>query len=111
MKQPEDNKTIDMIGGEGNTPKPVERYVFWIEVNGVEVGRIASGVPEASDAVLSIPADRAATILTRGFNIVTLRHVDLRKLDPSDTRTGGTLARRAGRGDAWPVAVYRLALR
>lgn len=37
MKQPEDNKTIDMIGGEGDTPKPVERYVFWIDVNGVEV--------------------------------------------------------------------------
>jgi hypothetical protein len=37
MKQPEDNKTIDMIGGEGNTPKPVERCVFWIDVNGVEV--------------------------------------------------------------------------
>lgn len=37
MKQPEDNKTIDMIGGEGDTPKSVERCVFWIEVNGVEV--------------------------------------------------------------------------
>ncbi len=91
--------------------EPTYQVTLAVEVNGVEVGRIASGVPEASDAVLSIPADRAATILTRGFNIVTLRHVDLRKLDPSDTRTGGTLARRAGRGDAWPVAVYRLALR
>jgi hypothetical protein len=91
--------------------EPTYQVTLAVEVNGVEVGRIASGVPEASDAVLSIPADRAATILKRGFNIVTLRHVDLRKLDPSDTRTGGTLARRAGRGDAWPVAVYRLTLR
>ena len=31
MKQPEDNKTIDFIGGGGKTPKLVERCVFWIE--------------------------------------------------------------------------------
>jgi hypothetical protein len=31
MKQPEDNKTMDLLGGGGNTPKPVERCVFWIE--------------------------------------------------------------------------------
>jgi hypothetical protein len=34
MKQPEDNKTLDMYGGEGESkpkPKP-ERCTFWIEV-------------------------------------------------------------------------------
>ena len=91
--------------------EPTYQVTLAVEVNGVEVGRVASGVPEASDAVLTIPAERAAAIVKRGFNVVTLRHVDLRKLDPADARTGGTLARRAGRGDAWPVAVYRLAFR
>lgn len=34
MKQPEDNKTIDMIGGalDSTTPKVVERCRFWVEV-------------------------------------------------------------------------------
>ena len=39
MKQPEDNKTIDFIGGGGDTPKVVETLAcrFWIEVGDAEV--------------------------------------------------------------------------
>jgi len=91
--------------------EPTYQVTLAVEVNGVEVGRVASGVPEASDAVLTIPAEQAAVIFKRGFNVITLRHVDLRKLDPADTRPGGTLARRLARGDAWPVALYRLTVR
>ena len=32
MKQPEDTKTIDFIGGAGDTPQTAERCRFWLEV-------------------------------------------------------------------------------
>jgi hypothetical protein len=91
--------------------EPTYDVTLAIEVNGVAVGQVVSGVPAANDVALTIPAEQASAVFRPGFNVVTLRHVDLRKRDTDDQRPGGTLARRAARGMAWPVAVYRLAIR
>ena len=91
--------------------EPTYEVTLAVEVNGVTVGRFVSGVPAANDVSLTVAAEQAAEIVRPGFNVITLRHVDLQKRDPSDLRPGGTLARRAGRGTAWPVAVYKITVR
>jgi hypothetical protein len=91
--------------------EPTYEVTLAVDVNGVPIGTLVSGVPAANDVVLTVPAAQASAVFRAGFNVITLRHVDLQKRDPADTRPGGTLARRAGRGTAWPVAVYRVTVR
>jgi hypothetical protein len=102
--------TID-IRSRTRFEEPTYEVSLAVEVNGVGVGTMVAGVPAATDVSLTVPAEQAVAVFRPGFNVVTLRHIDLRRRDPSDVRPGGTLARRAGRGTAWPVAVYRLTVR
>jgi hypothetical protein len=90
--------------------EPAMQATLALEINGVEVGRFAAGVPDASEATISIPADLAARTFRAGFNQVGLRQVELTRVDPADPRPPGPLANRQGRA-VWPVAVYSLRIR
>ncbi len=81
-----------------------------LDVNGVEVGRFKAGVPDASTAVITIPATATGKLFRRGFNQIGLRSLGVTPVDPSDPRPPGPLASRKGR-QVWPVAVYNLEIR
>ncbi len=90
--------------------EPVMQASMALDVNGEEVGRFLPGVPDASTAVITVPADTARRLFRRGFNQVAFRSLGVTRVDPADTRPPGPLARRQGR-QVWPVAVYSLDLR
>jgi hypothetical protein len=81
-----------------------------LDVNGVEVGRFTAGVPDATTAVITVPAAAAKRLFRRGFNQIGIRSLGVTPVDPSDPRPPGPLASRQGR-QVWPVAVYNLDLR
>jgi hypothetical protein len=76
-----------------------------LQVNGHEVGRFAPSATTPTDARFTVPAP----LVRDGFNKITLVSRGTHRVDASDTRPPGPLARRAGQ-PAWPVAVYRIAL-
>ncbi|MEZ5291642.1 MAG: hypothetical protein R2745_11195 [Vicinamibacterales bacterium] len=86
--------------------EPVVQAALAVDVNGVQVGQFAAGVPEPSTSTITIQADVAARILRRGFNTLAFRSLGVSRVDPMDTRPPGPLARR--RNAAWPVAFYDL---
>ncbi len=88
--------------------EPVVQAALALDLNGVQVGQFAAGVPEPSTAILTVPAEVAARVLRTGFNRLSLRSLGVSRVDPADTRPPGPLARR--RDAAWPVAVYDLSI-
>jgi hypothetical protein len=109
---------LDLAGGEVTiTVRSRTRFeeppviaALALEVNGVEAGRFSAGVPEASTAVITIPAAAAGRLFRRGFNQIGMRSLGVTPLDSSDPRPPGPLASRKGR-QVWPVAVYHLDIR
>ena len=109
---------LDLAGGDVTITirsrtrfeEPPVMAALALEVNGVEVGRFTAGVPDASTAVITIPASAAAVAFRRGFNQIGLRSLGVTPVDPSDSRPPGPLASRKGR-QVWPVAVYNLEIR
>jgi len=109
---------LDLPGGEVTItirsrtrfeePPVVAEIAF--DVNGAEVGRFTAGVPDASTAVITIPATATGKLFRRGFNRIGLRSLGVTPVDPSDPRPPGPLASRKGR-QVWPVAVYNLEIR
>jgi len=81
-----------------------------LDVNGVEVGRFTAGVPDATTAVITVPASAARRLFRRGFNQIGIRSLGVTPVDASDPRPPGPLASRKGR-QVWPVAVYDLDIR
>ena len=67
-------------------------------------------MPDASTAVITIPATATGRLFRRGFNQIGLRSLGVTPVDRSDPRPPGPLASRKGR-QVWPVAVYNLEIR
>lgn len=86
--------------------EPVVQAAIAVDVNGVQVGQFAAGVPAPSTASMTVPAEIAARVMRRGFNRVAFRSLGVSRVDPTDPRPPGPLARR--RDAAWPVAFYDL---
>jgi hypothetical protein len=88
--------------------EPIVQAALALELNGVQVGQFAAGVPAPSTSTITIPAEVAARVLRRGFNAVAFRSLGVSRVDPADRRPPGPLARR--KDAAWPVAFYDLRL-
>lgn len=86
--------------------EPVVQAALALEVNGVQVGQFAAGVPAPSTSTIVVPAEIAARVFRHGFNTIALRSLGVSRVDPADTRAPGAIARR--RDAAWPVAFYEL---
>lgn len=74
-------------------------------VNGHEVGQFVPSATTPTEARFTVPA----TFLRDGLNKVSFVSRGIHRLDASDTRPPGPLARRVGQ-PAWPVAVYRISI-
>jgi hypothetical protein len=88
--------------------EPIVQAALALDLNGVQIGQFAAGVPAPSTSTITIPAEIAARVLRRGFNEIAFRSLGVSRVDPADTRPPGPLARR--RDAAWPVAFYDLRL-
>jgi hypothetical protein len=86
--------------------EPVVQAALALDLNGVQVGQFAAGVPAPSTSSITVPAEVAARVLRPGFTRVAFRSLGVSRVDPADTRPPGPLARR--RDAAWPVAFYDL---
>ncbi len=85
---------------------PPVQAALALDVNGTQVGQFTAGVPAPSTATITVPADLAARLFRAGFNRIAVRSLGVARLDPTDTRLPGPLARRPN--TVWPVAVYDL---
>jgi hypothetical protein len=86
--------------------EPPVKATMAVEINGREIGRFVVPSDAPAETVLRVPADVGA-IWRAGYNRVTLVSYGVTRVDPSDARPPGPLARRLG-SRAWPVAIYRL---
>jgi hypothetical protein len=86
--------------------EPPVAATIGVVVNGREIGRVT--VPPAAPQEVSLRTGPDVGGLWRaGYNRVTFVSHGVARIDPSDTRPPGPLARRIG-DRAWPVAIYRL---
>lgn len=88
--------------------EPVVEARLELLVNGRPAGQLLAPATTAATARLTVPA--AAGLWRRGYNRVELVSVGVARVDPTDTRPPGAIARRAD-GRPWPVAIYRLRIR
>lgn len=88
--------------------EPMVQAALALEVNGTQLGQFVAGVPTPGTSTLTVPADVAARVFVTGFNHVAIRSLGVTRVDPSDPRPPGPLARR--RNAAWPVAIYHLGI-
>jgi hypothetical protein len=88
--------------------EPVVQAALALDLNGVQVGQFVAGVPAPSTSTVVVPAEMVARVARRGFNVLAFRSLGVSRVDPSDTRPPGPLARR--HDAAWPVAFYNLRL-
>lgn len=86
--------------------EPLVQAALALDVNGTQVGQFVAGVPAPSTSTMTVPAELASRVFRQGFNRIAFRSLGVSRVDPSDTRPPGPLARR--RNAAWPVAVYEL---
>lgn len=86
--------------------EPLVQAALALDVNGTQVGQFVAGVPEPTTSTMTVPAELADRVFRQGFNQVAFRSLGVSRVDPTDTRPPGPLARR--RNAAWPVAVYEL---
>jgi hypothetical protein len=76
--------------------EPAMQATLALEINGMEVGRFAAGVPDASETTITVPADLASRTFRRGFNQVGLRQVELTRVDPADSAPTGAAGQPTG---------------
>jgi hypothetical protein len=77
-----------------------------VVVNGREIGRLTVPPSAPLEATLRVGAD-VGGLWRAGYNRVAFVSHGVARLDPSDPRPPGPLARRLG-DRPWPVAIYRL---
>jgi hypothetical protein len=85
--------------------EPVMEADLSVLINGREVGQFSPAADRPSESQFTVPG----SMFREGFNKVTLASRGAHRVDSSDVRPPGPLARRAGR-PAWPVAIYRVAI-
>ena len=86
--------------------EPAVAATLGVEVNGHEIGRLTA--PPAAPAEVSFRVQPGVGPIWRaGYNRVTFVSYGVARVDPTDQRPPGPLARRTG-DRAWPVAIYRL---
>ena len=88
--------------------EPVVQAALALDINGVQVGQFAAGVPDPATSTITVPGELAGRVFRTGFNHLAIRSLGVSRVDPSDPRPPGPLARR--RNAAWPVAVYDLGI-
>jgi hypothetical protein len=96
------------VSARSRFEEPVLQADLALLVNGHEVGQFSPSATLASEAEFTIEP-RALGVFRDGFNRLSFVSRGTHKVDPSDSRQPGPLARRPGR-PAWPVAVYRLTI-
>jgi hypothetical protein len=104
MAPPSDRAVRLTIRARSRFEEPTVEADLSARVNGHEVGQFSPGATNPSDAVFTVPADA----VRNGFNRVSIVSRGAHRVDPSDPRPPGALARRSGQ--PWPVAVYRITL-
>jgi hypothetical protein len=87
--------------------EPIAEASLALLVNEHEIGTFVAGATEPSIVRLTVPADRFREVWRAGYNQLAFRSLGVRRVDPSDTRPPGPLARRAERRP-WPVAIYHI---
>jgi hypothetical protein len=85
--------------------EPVVEADLALLINGLEVGAFSPSATRSSEAQFTAPS----TAFRDGFNRISIVSRGTHRVDPSDTRPPGPLARRGIRS-GWPVAIYRLAI-
>ena len=79
-----------------------------LRVNGRPAGQLVAPPTTAGTTRFTVPG--AAGLWRRGFNRVEIVSLGVTRVDSSDTRAPGEIARRLD-SRPWPVAVYRLRIR
>jgi hypothetical protein len=87
---------------------PVVQSDMSLLVNGQRVGDFSPGAQAASDVRFVVPA--GSPVWRDGLNQITFASHGAHRVDPADPRPPGPIARRRG-NEAWPVAIYRLAIK
>ncbi|MFN2447589.1 MAG: hypothetical protein ABR606_18640 [Vicinamibacterales bacterium] len=87
--------------------EPVVEAQLALDVNGHEVGDFTAGAREPTLARLTVAPERFRTVWRAGYNHLALRSLGVRRVDPTDARPPGPLARQSERRP-WPVSIYSL---
>lgn len=88
--------------------EPVVQSDLTLQVNDQSVGDFSPAAASASEARFVVPPGQA--FWREGINRIAFVSRGAHRVDPSDTRPPGPLARRAG-NPPWPVAIYRITIR
>ena len=86
--------------------EPAVSATVGVVVNDREIGRVTVAPSAPQDVAFRVAPD-VGVVWRAGYNRVTFVSHGVARVDPSDSRPPGPLARRLG-DRAWPVAIYRL---
>ncbi len=95
-----------VVTARARLEEPAVSATLALELNGHEIGRFVAPPTAPTDATLRVSAD-VGHLWRAGYNRLTLVSNGVQRMDPSDARPPGPLARRLG-GRAWPVAISRV---
>jgi hypothetical protein len=88
--------------------EPAMQADLTLQINGQSVGDFSPAATAASDFRVVVPAGQ--TLWRDGINRIAFVSRGAHRIDPSDARPPGSLARRAG-NPPWPVAIYRITVK
>lgn len=94
------------IAARARLDDPPVHAILGIEVNGREVGRVTVPPAAVTDLRVVVGAE-VGGLFRAGYNRLALVSHGVDRVDPSDQRPPGPMARRLG-DRPWPVAVHRI---
>jgi hypothetical protein len=105
---PADKPIEIVVRARSRFEEPIVQSDLTLQVNGRSVGDFSPAASTASEARFVVPPGQ--TVWRDGINRIAFVSRVTHRVDPSDPRPPGPLARRGGR-PAWPVAIYRISIR
>lgn len=103
------DRPIDItVTARSRYEEPVVHSDLTLHVNGQSVGDFSPAAASSSEARFVVPPGQ--TFWREGINRIAFVSRGSHRVDPSDTRPPGPLARRAA-NPPWPVAIYRVTIR
>jgi hypothetical protein len=108
LSLPQDQPVEITVKARSRFEEPVVHGDLALVVNGQTIGEFSPAAASASEARFIVPAEQR--LWREGINRIAFVSRGTHRVDPSDQRSPGPLARRGG-NPAWPVAIYRLTIR
>jgi hypothetical protein len=100
-------RAVDVsVTARARLEEPAVSATIGVVINGREIGRVTVPPLAPVEVALRVGPD-VGSLWRAGYNRVTFVSHGVARLDPSDSRPPGPLARRLG-NRTWPVAIHRL---